>query len=216
MGYFTKREKIIVISLGVIVAFISGFSFLNKTGIIGGNAKIEENLLLELNEDELGEDSDFHEENMEDHEGGLIMVHICGQVNNPGIIELESGSRVIDAVNLAGGLKKTADSDRINLARKLLDEEKVYIPEIGEEELPIEDFGLNQSNKDNNSSGGKININLSSKEELMTLSGIGEVTAQKILDYREENLFKTLDDIKNVSGIGDKKFEAIKEFITVK
>lgn len=215
MGYFTKREKIVVISLGVIVAFISGFSFLNKKGILGGATQTEDPF-IELNEDEFEENSDSDDEDIENCEEGLIMVHICGQVNNPGIIELESGSRVIDAVNLAGGLKKTANSDRINLARKLLDEEQVYISEIGEEELPTEVSGLNQSNKDNNNNGGKININLCTKEELMTLSGIGEVTAQKILDYREENLFKTPDDIKNVSGIGDKKYESIKEFIIVK
>lgn len=215
MGYFTKREKIVVILLAIIVAFISGFSFLNKKGILGGTTQTEDPF-IELNEDEFEENSDSDDEDMGNCEEGLIMVHICGQVNNPGIIELESGSRVIDAVNLAGGLKKTANSDRINLARKLLDEEQVYIPEIGEDEFPTEVSGLNQSNKDNNNNGGKININLCTKEELMTLSGIGEVTAQKILDYREENLFKTPDDIKNVSGIGDKKYESIKEFITVK
>ncbi|WP_236914677.1 helix-hairpin-helix domain-containing protein [Clostridium sp. Cult2] len=148
-------------------------------------------------------------ETIEDNQ--YIMVHISGEVYNPGIIELKLGSRVIDAVNLAGGLKKDADSDRINLARKLSDEEKIHIPKIGEEDIPIETTNLNHT--DNK---GKININNCTKEELMSLPGIGEVLAGKILEYREQHLFKTIEDIMNVSGIGDKKFDSIKELITTK
>jgi competence protein ComEA len=139
------------------------------------------------------------------------MVHVSGQVYNPGIVELKFGSRVIDAINLAGGLKKDADSDKINLARKLSDEEKVHVPRIGEEEIPLEDSNLGQGNNK-----VKININTCTKEELMSLPGVGEVLAERILEYREQTSFKTLEDIMNVSGIGEKKFENIKELIIVK
>lgn len=217
MGYFTRKEQVIVVLLVSIIAFISIFAFINKKGTIGRHKVEVEDTFEKLAENENKTDEDdiiYEEENIAKQE--IIMVHICGQVNNPGIIELESGSRVIDAVELAGGLKKTADSDRINLSSKLLDEEKVYIPEIGEEDLPIELSGLNESNKDNSSKSDKVNINTCTKEELTTLSGIGDVLAERILDYREGNLFKTIDDIKNVSGIGDKKYESIEEIITIK
>lgn len=220
MGYFTRNEQIIVIVIVLVVAAISVFGFLNKRGMIGSRSDLEDpfselNLeLIEGDEDIQGDGQEFDSSNSIENE--IIMVHLCGAVNNPGIIELKVGARVIDGINLAGGLKNTADSDRINLARKLFDEEKLYIPKIGEIDLPIEVSGLNEENKDNSSKENKVNINTASKEELMTLVGIGEVTAEKILDYRENQLFKTLDDIKNVSGIGDKKYESIKENITVK
>jgi competence protein ComEA len=140
------------------------------------------------------------------------MVHISGQVYYPGLVELKSGSRVKDAVDLAGGLKKEADIDRINLAKKLVDEEKIYVPKKGEEvDIEISSISDNLTSDSNS----KININTCSKEELMQLSGIGEVTATKIIEYRSTNQFKTIEDIMNVSGIGAKKFEAIKDFIIV-
>ena len=142
-----------------------------------------------------------------------IMVHISGEVYKPGIIELSLGSRVIDAVNLAGGLKKDADLDKINLAKKLVDEEKIYIPKIGDENIPVEASKIDNFT---DIGDGKININTCTKEELISLPGIGEVLAGRILEYREGNQFNTIDDIKNVSGIGDKKFESIRELITVK
>ena len=89
------------------------------------------------------------------------MVHISGQVYKPGIVILEAGSRLIDAVELAGGLKKDADLDKINLARKLSDEEKIFIPKIGED--PIEE--VYEFKNPNSSSSGKININTCTKEE---------------------------------------------------
>jgi len=187
------------------IVIISCFSFLNKKYSFvkeeTGDRDVDpEELFMEL------------EDESEPEDNGIIMVHISGQVHNPGLVELPYGSRVIDAVNLAGGLKKDADLDKMNLAKKLTDEEKIYIPKIGEEEIPIGDFIDGQ----NNDSNSKININICSKEELMSLPGIGEVLAGRILEYREQNPFKTIDDIKNVSGIGEKKFESIKELITTR
>ena len=111
-------------------------------------------------------------------------------------------------------MKKEADIDKINLAKKLSDEEKIYIPAIDEEV----DIGLifdssTSSGSSSISSSGRININTSSKEELMQLPGIGVVTATRIIDYRSKTPFRTIEDIMNVSGIGVKKFDAIKEMI---
>lgn len=205
MSYFTKKEQILIIIIIIIIFIISGFNFINKNFLSTKNDHNEntdgvEELFMKLEEEaETNEDEQY------------IMVHVSGQVYNPGIVELKLGSRVIDAINLAGGLKKDADSDKINLARKLSDEEKIHIPKIGEEEISFEDSNLKQGNNE-----GKININICTKEELMSLPGIGEVLAGRILEYREQTPFKTIEDIMNVSGIGNKKFESIKELIIVK
>ncbi|HHV37951.1 MAG TPA: hypothetical protein GXX70_00460 [Tepidimicrobium sp.] len=204
MSSFTRRDQLIILSLVLIIAIISIFKLFNREDVDADDMMPD----MEL-------DSSVEEAEEENQEEGPIMVHISGQVHNPGLVELELGDRVIDAVNLAGGLKKDADLDRINLAKKLVDEEKIYIPAIGEEELPIE-VESSISPQGSEDSSPKIDINTATKEELMTLPGIGEVTAGKILDYREENPFKVIDDIKNVSGIGEKKFEAIRELITVR
>lgn len=207
MDYFTKKEQTVIILLILVIVIISIFNFLNKKSFLTKDEL--ENKDVDP-EELLVEHQDGSEDQLEDD--GIIMVHISGQVHNPGLVELTFGSRVIDAVNLAGGLKKDADLDKINLAKKLADEEKIYIPKIGEEEIPIGDF-IDGQNYNTNS---KININTCSKEELMSLPGIGEVLAGRILEYREQNPFETIDDIKNVSGIGEKKFESIKELITTR
>lgn len=204
MPYFTKKEQIIVILIIAIILLISGFNFINKNLL---NVKEDDN----ENIGEVEELVEKLEEGMEtSEEEQYIIVHVSGQVYNPGIVELKLGSRVIDAVNLAGGLKKDADSDKINLARKLSDEEKIHVPKIGEESVIPETSNSNQSDN------SKININTCTKEELMSLPGVGEVLAGRIVEYRDNNPFKAIEDIMNVSGIGDKKFESIKELIIVK
>ena len=215
MVYFTKKEQIVIIILILAIVLISIFSFLNKN--ILSNEKCEENNEVDAEDlfTELEEKTELEEREEEIDENQVIMVHISGEVYKPGIVELESGSRVIDAVNLAGGLKKDADLDRINLAKKLSDEEKIYVPKIGEEDTPIE-ISTDVNSGNNDSAKKLIDINTCTKDELMSLSGIGDVLADRILEYRETSFFKTIDDIKNVSGIGEKKFESIKEFITVK
>lgn len=173
------------------------------------------NIIMELDTMEYAEEKE-DEIIFEEDEKLEIMVHISGEVYKPGIIILESGKRLIDATELAGGLKKDADLDRINLAKKLSDEEKIYIPKVGEEvDLEISTESMESSSGGRDESG-KININTCSKEDLMSLPGIGEVIAGRIIDYRESNQFKSIDDIKSVSGIGDKKFEGIQELIIVK
>ncbi|HHW01984.1 MAG TPA: competence protein ComEA [Thermoanaerobacterales bacterium] len=149
-----------------------------------------------------------------------IMVYVTGAVKNPGVYTLEDGMRVKDAIDLAGGTLPEADLLRLNLAKKLHDEEKLYVPKIGEviSDQPGQGSltGEGETAGISSSSDGKININTASLQDLDTLPGVGPATAQKIIDYRTQNgPFKSIEDIKNVSGIGDKKFEQIKDKIKV-
>lgn len=211
MRIFTKREQIVILLLVILVGAITLYGFYRN------NNKLND---MDLKGKEIGEEMEMEETNEDeniDEEPEYIMVHISGQVFNPGLIELKNGSRVIDAVNSAGGLKEEADLDRINLAKKLVDEQKIYIPKIGEEiDIVEEEDGSSGSTQENSGdSSNKVNINTGTKEELMSLPGIGEVLAERIIEYRESNSFKSIEDIKNVSGIGDKKFESIEDMIIV-
>jgi len=197
---FTKREKIAILVIALIMIFTLGFKFVKKE-----ITKPKELDLEIYNEEPTANMEEFEDEEDEDE---FIMVHISGQINFPGVIEIKKGKRLIDAVEMLGGLKKEADIDRINLAKKLEDEEKIYIPKIGEEPGETVSYSTVETKSE-----GKININKASKSELSTLPGIGEILADRIIQYREETPFKTIEDIKNVSGIGDKKFESVKELI---
>ncbi|MBP3256079.1 MAG: helix-hairpin-helix domain-containing protein [Clostridia bacterium] len=136
----------------------------------------------------------------------MIKVHIDGEVVNPGVIEIEEGKRIIDAVNLAGGLTEEANIKNINLAYVLEDAMKIHIPNINDEE---EEMQQEQNLK--------INLNTASVEELQKLDGIGSSMAQKIVNYRKENgKFNSIEDLKNISGIGDSKLDKIKNNIYVK
>lgn len=141
-----------------------------------------------------------------EEELSCIYVDIDGAVNNPGVYEFTEGDRVIDAIDKAGGLKDTAYTKNLNKARKLVDGEKIYIFDEGENTLDLYNDG----------NDGKININTASKDNLMSLPGIGEVYAQRIIDYRSVKVFSSIEEIKEVQGIGDKIFEKIKDSITIK
>lgn len=149
-----------------------------------------------------------------------IIVHISGEVNNPGIIGLDEGGRIVNAIEYAGGITENADLTNVNLAYELEDGQKIYIPSINDsEEISIiQDNGENIIlDNMNNKKQSKININKATEEELQKLNGIGASTAKKIIQYRTENgNFKNIEDLKNVNGIGESKYEMIKEYICVK
>lgn len=205
MEGFTKREQIVILVIVLLVTIVFGFKFFIKD-IIGIRDET-----VEIHKDFIVSNDIIEDEEKED-EVKTIMVHISGAVFNPGVIELELGKRLIDAVEICGGLKDDADVDRINLAKKLVDEEKIYIPKIGEE-VSNDISSLSESSREVDN--GKININTCSKAELVSLPGIGDALADRIIEYREKNPFKKIEDIKNVSGIGEKKFEAIEDLIRV-
>lgn len=150
-----------------------------------------------------------------------IVIHITGAICNEGIYELEENSRIADAVKMAGGLKEDADLKQINLAYVLEDGIKINIPSKNEStneasnntENYITKENLNSSN---NAKTSKVNINSATQTELETLPGIGPSTALKIINYRKEKgKFNKIEDIKNVNGIGENKFNKIKEFIKI-
>lgn len=151
----------------------------------------------------------------------MIMVDIGGEVKNPMVAELAEGSRVEDAIKAAGGVTEDADLIDINRAAFLEDGDKILIPtkleaNDGETAGSTSPGVSNSSSKGSYTSysSGKININTAESEELQQLDGVGPVTAEKIIEYRESNgRFESIEDIKNVSGIGEKTFEKMKDDI---
>ena len=208
----------------------------------------ETSLVLEdVEENEVGE---VNSENVqtEDKENDVnkILVHITGEVNNPGVVSLNEGSRIVDAINAGGGVTENADISKVNLAFVLYDGMKVNIPNAAnlKEDSDFEYItmssgdGKNDDNSsfvvkdfsDSNSSATSssgyvsssskkydvVNINSATQTELESLPGIGPSLALKIINYRKENgKFSSIDQIKNVSGIGESKFAELKFFITI-
>lgn len=147
-----------------------------------------------------------------------IIVHIDGEVVKPGIVCLPTEARITDAISAAGGLTELADTSKINLAYSLQDGQKVYIPSINDiqaETYIQNDAGDNVIVQDSSSSS-LININSATQSELDSLPGIGPSTASKIIDYRNKNGdFKNIEDLMNVSGIGEAKFNNIRDYICI-
>lgn len=139
-----------------------------------------------------------------------IKVDIDGAVRCPGVYEFPADAIVDTAIKIAGGLTENADTKTINRARTMENGEKIYIPE--KNEVIIDNLNNNEIQ---NIKSDKININTANKEQLMSLKGIGEVYSQRIIDYRKTNKFDTIEEIKEIKGIGEKTFEKIKDFIIV-
>ena len=144
-----------------------------------------------------------------DAEEDYIYTHITGEIKKPGVYKMKAGTRMDDLVKEAGGLTDDADIDQINLSEKLVDEERIIVPsKSGSSEEGITSAAIDAKTK-------KININKASLSELMTLPGVGEKTAQKFIDYREQKKFKKIEDVMNIEGIGENKFKNIKDYISV-
>lgn len=144
-----------------------------------------------------------------------VYVYVCGQVEVPGVYSLSQGSRVCDAFEAAGGLTADADLDYWNQARLLVDGEMLYVPTIEEaKELQIDTDSEYATSK--KTDDGKININTASKEELMTIPGIGQAKAAAIVAYREKNgPFSSLEELMQVEGIKDGVFTKMKDYIKI-
>lgn len=200
MEILNKKQKIIVVIICVVAILIITLYIIRK-----GENKYS---YVEIENTE-----ESKENKKEDVEENKIVLHIAGEVEDEGVIELDKGARVIDAIEEAGGLTGEADISNVNLAHELQDGQKVYIPAKGEEQDNIiEENYIVQTEQEE-----LININTASQTELETISGIGPSTALKIIKYREKNgKFNSIEEIKNVSGIGENKFENIKEKICVK
>ncbi|PWA12500.1 competence protein ComE [Pueribacillus theae] len=203
---FSKREKIMAIVV-VSSLLLAGWAFLNKEKDEDAAIFFQEEML----QNENGEKN--NEEPVEEAAVQEIMIDVKGAVKNPGVYTMEQGDRVIDAIEKSGGLLKNADEKQINLAGMIKDEMVIYVPKHGEEaETPI----VTQNNPNVAEGGDKVKINSASSEELQKLPGIGPAKAEAIISYREENgAFKSVDDLLNVSGIGVKSLEKLKDIITI-
>ena len=141
-----------------------------------------------------------------------IYVDIKGEVINPNVYKVKKGLRVIDVINLAGGLTEESDTSNINLSKIVTDEMVIVIKSKNNEEVYIDsDVDINNNNNNNQ----LIDINTCTIDELLTLPGIGESKANNIIEYRKKNKFNTINDIMNVSGISESLFNKIKEYIKV-
>lgn len=165
-------------------------------------------------------ENQVEEQNSNAKQEEKIIVHITGEIKNSGILELPVGARIADAITAAGGATDNADLEQVNLAYELQDGQKIYISSKEDKEIVY----ITSESGDNvivgeNSQGvnQKVNINQAGQEELQELPGIGPALAMQIIQYRNTNgKFSKIEDLQNVKGIGDAKFNNIKEYVTVK
>ena len=208
MDFLSKKQKIILGAITIVMLVFIGYYILKKTD---STNYIE---LETISEDSIVEDN---KEEIIDEE---IIIHITGEVENEGIIKIKKDARIADVIDEAGGVTNEADLSKINLAYSVKDGQKIYIPNVNDKENEEEYITQEAGDEvivEGEVKTSKVNINTAKQTELETLSGIGPSIALKIINYREENgEFKTIEDIKNVPGIGDAKFENIKENICVK
>lgn len=145
-----------------------------------------------------------------------VIIDIKGAVEAPGVYEMQTDNRVIDCIEKAGGFLVDAEQKSVNLAQKVEDQMVIYIPKKGEDFLEIEQLLPDKPVSHSNDEISKIDLNKATKEELKSLNGIGDTKADNIISYRETNgFFKNIEDIKNVSGIGEATFEKLREAIQV-
>lgn len=225
-----NRKKIIICILLIIFLIISFVIYIIIENTNSDNEGISLESMLDVDEKNLVGDNNVIEDNNginniieekaveEVEKKEEIAVHIIGAVKKEGIIYLEKGARIIDAIKKAGGETSKADLSKVNLAYQLQDGQKIYIPSKNDKnsEYIIESGGNNENIDNNNGKEKKVNINTANQNELDSLPGIGPSIAERIIEYRQENgNFSKIEDLQNVKGIGDAKFQDIKEYVTV-
>ena len=213
----TKKQKTIVFITAVVVA-IGMIYFIYSKNQVDDNINLENDILVSENSTK-----DSSKETSSDDE---VIVHVTGSVKSPGVVKLKEGSRIEDAIEAAGGLTENADVSKVNLAFVVEDGTKIRIPSSQDEDIgdgDVIDSGsgenivVEENTTSSSKSGQVVNINKASESELETLPGIGASLAGRIVEYRSQNgRFASVEDIKNVSGIGESKFNSIRDFISVK
>ena len=213
----TNKQKVIVLVIAIVVAIGMIYFIYNKNQITD-DVNLENDILVSENV--------AKEKSLNTTEENEVIIHITGSVKNPGIVRLKEGSRIEDAIEAAGGLTENADISKVNLAYVVDDGTKIKIPssqeeDIGDEEIIDSGSGENiiieKNTTSSNKSSQTININKATETELQTLTGIGASLASRIIEYRSQTgKFGSIEEIKNVNGIGDSKFENIKDLISVK
>ena len=216
MQNLNKKQKIILSILASIIIISIGYYVYSKDEKYE-EIEIDENIQIS-NENNNTNINNEQLENQEEENKETIVVHVSGAVNKEGIVELEENSRIADAIEKSGGLKDDANMNEVNLAYKLEDGMKIYIPSNKDQEVQERSniSSVVESNVTNKKANSKVNINTAPQEELDSLPGIGPSTALKIINYRKEHgKFSKIEELKNVSGIGDSKFNQLKDLITV-
>lgn len=220
------NKKKIIISVVLIIILVVAFVIYTLMDYSSYNELDLENEILKQNTQNSVENVETNDVNSSTNEieEEKIAVHITGEVKKEGIIYLNKGARIVDAIEEAGGETKEADLSQVNLAYELQDGQKIYIPNKNEKisEYITENSGNNVVIEGNESQGyeeggnGKVNINTANQTELESLPGIGPALAQRIIEYREENgEFRSIEELQNVKGIGDSKYANIKDNVTV-
>lgn len=212
----SSKQKTAIIIAGIFVVGIFIFYMTTRANANTNDYSVVNEAIQDKTDE--GEEKDEKEEEPKE-----IVIHISGAVQNEGIVKLEEGGRIADAIEVAGGMTTEADLTSVNLAYLLKDGQKIYIPKISdtEEEIPVNNaipvnVIVGNGTEESSNSNAKVNINTATVSELTKISGVGEKTAMKIVEHRETNgKFKTIEDIKSVSGIGDAKYESIKDYISV-
>jgi len=212
-------EKIKQYKLALVIALIgvviAGFMMLQR------EQKQENNIqqLMEQTSYSSSSTTEKSEQRSESDQGdkneGMVTVDVKGAVKKPGVYQLKSSSRVHDALLKAGGMTDEADLKSINQAQKLVDEAVVYVAKVGENVVDVT-TNTSASSATSQAKSGLVNLNTATEADFQTISGIGQKRAQDIIAYREANgKFKSVDDLKNVTGIGAKTLEKLKEYVTV-
>ena len=214
IGKLSIFFTIIVLGIGYMV-YKFNLDINENVYVVSESKENNKQLSSEVNLSKEFENEDIKKDNNNfDEIKNMITIYISGEVNNPGVVNIESDKRLSDAIDKLGGLTQSADLNNINLAMKIEDAKHYIVPKIGEEIK--NDETINNENQNNNKYNDKVNINHATVEELEKLTGIGQATANKIINYREEyGDFKSIEELKNVNGIGDKKYEQIKDEITL-
>ncbi|MEG6614856.1 helix-hairpin-helix domain-containing protein [Peptococcaceae bacterium 1198_IL3148] len=200
-----RREQLVILIILAALLFGGGYRY----AVYKGNLASDQPTIVVAAEET--EQSDVKPEE--------IVIHVSGEVAKPGVYHLLTGDRVIDAIEMAQP-NAEADLDSLNLATPLADGQKISVPP--KMELMAGDSAMPGGNTSQliastvNATGGKVNLNTADLFQLDTLPGIGPALAQRIIDYRQTNGgFKTIEDLKNVSGIGDKKYNDLKDMISI-
>ncbi|MBU5466457.1 helix-hairpin-helix domain-containing protein [Virgibacillus sp. MSJ-26] len=193
--WFKKNSFFIILGI-----FIVGFLFITREK---EEVRTNEIIPVDLTSEETEEEENFLNEH--------VVVDIKGEINKPGVYELDFGARVEDVIKMADGFTNDAEETAINLAQKLHDEMIIIVPNENDEET-----GKNQESSSTSGEEVKIRVNYATQEEIENLPGIGPSKAQAIIDYREENgLFQSVEDLLDISGIGEKTLENMRDYIHV-
>ena len=213
-----KDKKIIIISVIIFTILFLIYLIYKNIKNYTNEINLNEILQTENTNNERNEINNIITNTIDTIQNNEIIVHITGEVKKEGVIHLNKGDRIIDAIKKAGGETKQADLSQVNLAYELQDGQKIYIPNKNEKisKYIVDENGNTNINSLNSKEEEKVNINTANQSELDSLPGIGPATAQKIIEYRNQNgNFKKIEDLQNVKGIGQAKYEEIRNNIEV-